>query len=329
MNKKFLTIVSLIIIATASLTTSGFGLLKSPTAFAVGDLTIDWGVPTGNPIFVVTNFLPGDMEQHSVDVTNNATVNRTVAVKGILVSDTDSLSNALEIIISESGNDLYGGTAGSKTLTNFFNDSSSLFGIPLMILTPSQTKTLNFKVQFKPQSGNGYQLQTVIFDIQLGITQDLPQECTGISFSGPPIFGTSGRDRIRGTNGNDLIFALEGSDDVYGGIGDDCIVGGPGNDHLDGSNGRDVILGGEGNDRLDGSNGQDRLFGGEGNDNIDGSNNEDYIDGGGGNDTMDGSNNNDEIIGGAGIDRANGGGGIDTCDAENEKKCEIQSTTLC
>lgn len=48
------------------------------------------------------------------------------------------------------------------------------------------------------------------------------------------IAGTSGNDRIRGTNGQDVI------------------AGGDGNDRIRGEGGRDVIYGGAGGDKLEG-----------------------------------------------------------------------------
>src|SRR3989344_1420376 len=69
------------------------------TVRAVGDLSIDWGVPSGNPIFVVTNMAPGDMEQKDVAVTNGATSIRPVGVRGVETSETGDLSEVLDLVI--------------------------------------------------------------------------------------------------------------------------------------------------------------------------------------------------------------------------------------
>jgi len=305
--------------------------LENSTAFAVGDLTVDWGIGTGDvgPIFNVTNMAPGDMVSHSVDVTNNASSPRDVAVRGLKTSETGGLSTVLDIVISENGTDLYGGTTGSKTLAQFFTDSSGIDGIPLSTLAPSAFTTYTFKVTFQDSASNDFQATNVVFDLKIGIAIHVPDECKDIQFSGDPIFGTENRDVLHGTNGNDLILAFEGNDIVNASNGDDCIVGGSGDDILHGSNGRDVILGEGGNDRIDGSNGDDVLIGGDGNDVIDGSNGDDRINGGegndkilasngndqidagGGNDQVEGSNGNDDIILGSGNDKADGGNGND------------------
>src|SRR3989344_1196068 len=93
---------------------------------AVGGLDVVWGVPDGDPIFVVENMLPGDQELRSVTVNNGASVARLISVKGTRTGGIGldpKLETVLEIIISESGVDLYGGTTGAKTVQGFFDDS--------------------------------------------------------------------------------------------------------------------------------------------------------------------------------------------------------------
>ena len=72
--------------------------------------------------------------------------------------------------------------------------------------------------------------------------------------------GSSGRDVLAGTSGNDSQQGL-GSADV--------LFGNDGNDTLDGGAGADLILGGEGDDVLVGGTAADTLVGGAGNDTID------------------------------------------------------------
>lgn len=335
--------------------------LDKSTAYAVGDLTIDWGVPTGDPIFTVTGMVPGDIESREVDVTNNATSARPVAVRGVETSQTGDLSTVLDFVISEGATDLYGGTSatGPKTLADFFADSDPINGLALSTLGPSSTTTYTFKATFEPDADDGFQNASVVFDLVIGIGFAVPDECQNMSFFGNPIFGTSGNDNIKGTNYNDLIIAFEGNDKVNGSNGDDCIVGNEGNDKLNGSNGEDVIFGnngddtldgsngddlliaGEGNDRIFGTNGNDRIFAGDGddkieasngndyviagsgNDKIDAGNGNDYVEGNEGNDQMRGRNGNDTLIGGPDSDQARGDLGTDTCDAEVETSCEL------
>lgn len=294
------------------------------TAFAVGDLTIDWGVTAGSPIFTETNFAPGDVETHNVLVTNSASTARPVAVRGIKTAG-NGISSQLELVISNGANDLYGGTSatGAKTLADFFVDSADVSGIPLLTLAPGNNITFTFTATFKPTAGNSVQQESVTFDIKLGIGFDLPAQCESLQFSDQPIFGTSGSDNIRGTNGNDLIITFEGDDNIRSGTGDDCVLGGAGADNIRGDNGQDVLLGEEGSDNIRGDNGADIVRGGEGGDNLRGGNGDDIVEGENGPDLMQGDNGNDQLIGGAGSDQANGGRGVDTCQAESRQACEL------
>ncbi|OGY26727.1 MAG: hypothetical protein A2Z11_00300 [Candidatus Woykebacteria bacterium RBG_16_43_9] len=284
---------------------------------AVGDLTINWGVPTtGDPIFVVSNLLPGDTESRTVSVTNGGGVVRPVGVRGVKTSGPGSLETVLDFVISENGTDLYGGasTTGPKTLEQFFTESAGINGIFLSNLNPGASTTYSFKVTFDQNAGNEFQGKEVIFDLIIGITVEVPLECAGINFSGPPIYGTSREDRLVGTSGNDLIFGFEGGDSINGNNGDDCIVGGDGGDGLRGNNGNDVILGGNGSDSLKGNNGNDHLIGGEGSDSLDGGNQDDILEGGAGSDGLQGGNGNDTLFGGSGSDGLKGGNGDDYLD---------------
>ncbi|MDP3987987.1 MAG: calcium-binding protein [Candidatus Levybacteria bacterium] len=341
MKKKLLSIIILFLIIGSAIKFGGLEFFKPSTARAVGDLNVNWGVPDGQPIFTVNNFLPGDSEARTVQIINGAGLVRPVGVKGKRVTELKDLADVLDFRISEGGTDLYGGTTGAKTLADFFNESEGIDGIELFSVNPGQTRTINFTVKFPESSGNDFQNANIVFDIIIGIAVEVPQECRNIHFSGNPIFGTQGRDVIRGTNGNDLIFAFEGDDVVNGSNGDDCVVGGPGNDTINNSNGNDVIFGNEGNDRLNGSNGNDIILGGsgndtikgsngndqingnEGNDDVDGSNGNDVILGNEGNDTLRGGNGNDTLLGGLGNDSARGDLGTDTCEAESKTTCEL------
>jgi Ca2+-binding RTX toxin-like protein len=279
----------------------------------VGDLTVDWGVPSGNPIFTVSNMAPGDMETRSVLVTNDATSIRPVGVRGEEVNQTGNISTVLDIIISEDGSDLYGGesTGGPKTLAEFFVDSAGEDGIFLQNLNPTDTKTYTFKVTFNSNAGNEFQDEEVVFDIIFGLSVQVPEECEVITLDGETIFGTNGSDRLVGTPRNDLIFGFGGSDSIKGRDGDDCIVGGSGSDSLKGQAGNDTLLGGDGSDSLKGGDGNDHLIGGEDSDSLKGGNGDDVLSGGGGSDSLKGNNGDDLLDGGSGIDSLKGGAGDD------------------
>ncbi len=319
-------------------------LLDSSTVYAVGDLSVDWGVPEGNPIFTVTGMVPGQSVSHDVNVTNNGSGIRPVGVRSSSVNDSANLSQAFDFVITESGTDIYGGTSssGPKTLADFFTEGNPINGIFLSDINPATSITYTFKAIFKEEAGNDFQNTQVIFDIIIGISIDLPDECEQIGFSNSPIFGTSIGDRLKGTSGNDLILGFEGGDSIDGKGGDDCILGGPGGDSIKGGEGSDVILGQESGDNIRGDSGQDTIFGGAGGDHIEGGGHNDKIHGneshdflkgdGGedeifgddGNDSLKGGGQNDILIGGTGFgDSANGDGGTDQCEAESENNCEL------
>ncbi len=315
------------------------------TAYAIGDLTVNWGIGVGDvgPIFTVLNMAPGDMEQRDVDVSNGAPSPRSVGVRGIMTDGQASFSAALKIVVSENGTDLYGGTSGTgeKTLSDFFAESAGPDGIPLSTLGPGDSTTYKFKVTFAQESGNEFQNLNVVFDLKIGLSIALPDACDQIDLLPNPIIGTSKAETLTGTPGNDLIMGLEGADKINGNGGNDCILGGTGADSINGNNGNDVVfgeddadsingnngkdilVGGKGADWMKGENGEDHLIGNEDADTLDGGNDNDILKGGDAADTLRGGNGKDILVGNAGMDSANGGPNIDTCDAESETNCEI------
>lgn len=340
----------------------GINLFKNPsTVRASGDLTIIWGVPDGDSIFVIANAAPGDVQERIVTVSNGAGSSRQVGIKAIKTAGSGNIESVLNVVISEGVTDLYGGSTsgGPKTLAQFFSESSSLEFIPLSTLLAGASTNYKIKITFDPSAGNEFQNTSVTFDLQIGTGFQVPEECLELNLSTTPIFGTAGNDTIHGTQKSELIMTFEGNDKVFGKSGDDCIIGGEGNDQLRGELGSDVILGEGGNDFLIGALGKDIIFGGlgddqirgevgddslfgeAGNDNIKGGTDTDIISGGTGNDTLDGeagndtingdedndslkgSSGNDNLIGGTGNDTANGSSGTDTCVAEVETSCEF------
>lgn len=110
------------------------------------------------------------------------------------------------------------------------------------------------------------------------------------------IRGTNGFDMLYGDEGNDRILGLGGNDFLFGGTGDDTVNGGAGNDNLSGSDGNDVIIGGTGNDSMLGFTGNDKLLGGNGDDRLSGGDGNDFIRGGKGMDDMFGGLGNDTFM---------------------------------
>lgn len=140
---------------------------------AVGGIDVIWdGVVDGAPIFVVNNMLPGDVETKNVQVNNGVSVARLISVKGTRtggIGDDPKLETALDIVISEGGLDLYGGTAGVKTVADFFADSAAEDGIMLSILNSNDSTSYDFTVTFPQSASNEFQAKSVIFDITMGI----------------------------------------------------------------------------------------------------------------------------------------------------------------
>ncbi|MBX9253883.1 calcium-binding protein [Desmonostoc muscorum CCALA 125] len=102
------------------------------------------------------------------------------------------------------------------------------------------------------------------------------------------IYGTSGNDKLNGTESADIsIFGYEGNDAIYGKGGGDIIDAGEGDDLVSGGNGNDTILGRKGNDVLYGDAGNDVIFGEAG---------DDFIWGGAGTDTLLGGTGNDRYV---------------------------------
>ena len=166
---------------------------KTSTAQAVGDLIIDWGVPAGKPIFYVLNFMPGDEETRTVKITNASTNVRIIGIQGIKTNFPGFLASALEITISENGTDIYGGSKGKKTLSQFFMESVFLNSLKLLSLNPGQTKTITFKVEFKESAGNFYQKTKVVFDLKIGYYLTEVKGCEGIRFCSPCTFSFSNK----------------------------------------------------------------------------------------------------------------------------------------
>ena len=353
MKKRILTLLSLILILAVIVNSNGLGLFDKKTAYAVGDLTVVWD---STPLFNENNIVPGFTQTKTVNVTNGAPTTRPVGVRGIFVSDTDNLDSVLNIEIKEGATTLYSGT-----LEQFFLDSAGLDGIPLSNLGSGANTDYDFTVTFDSAAGNAFQNQTIIFNLEIGISFDLPAECENINFgSNSPIFGTGGNDNINGTTQNDLIITFEGADKVSSGVGNDCVItqnGGndkvslgtgndvvftaDGNDDISAGVGNDIIFAGSGNNKISGGVGNDQVTTGGGNDDINlgvgkdianagdgndkvvGGTGNDIANGESGNDDLSGGTGNDNLTGGLGIDKANGQTGTDTCDAETEISCEL------
>lgn len=285
-------------------------ILRPASAYAVGDLIVTWdGAGTGDtgPMFTTENMAPGDSEAKTITVENNSSTSREISIRGAQTANTGGLGDVMTISLSENGTDIYGGTLGAKTLSQFFVDSGEDNGIVLGLLGDGETKSFTVTVLFPTASGNQYQSQIVTFDLSIGIVIEVPEICSSIENMNiqNPIYGTQKSDYLIGTSGNDLIYGLEGSDYIDGKGGNDCIIAGSGSDYVLAGTGDDLVYGDDGSDYLRGGSGNDELFGGNGSDAL-------FGDGG-----------NDVLSGGTGSDTAFGGSGQDTCTAQITLQCEL------
>ncbi|HEX6229142.1 MAG TPA: calcium-binding protein [Solirubrobacterales bacterium] len=137
------------------------------------------------------------------------------------------------------------------------------------------------------------------------------QEAPSCGGKEPTVVGTEAGDRLRGTEGRDLIWGGPGNDVILGLDGHDVICGGPGDDLIVGGLGVDLVYGETGDDTIHGGLGSDDLRGGRGDDTIYSERGNDGIRGGPGNDRLYGGHGDDQILGGAGQDFIHGGLGID------------------
>lgn len=167
MNRRLARIIVLVLIISSMMR-----FVVPSQAYAAGDLNVNYHVPTGDPIFVVANFLPGDSENRNIDITNNGSVARAIWVKGIRtggVGNAPKLETILDVAIKDGAIPIYGtgSPTGPKTVQNFFTDSSAPAGVSLGIINPGVHKTFNFKVTFPTSAGNEYQRKSVIFDLKI------------------------------------------------------------------------------------------------------------------------------------------------------------------
>lgn len=123
--------------------------------------------------------------------------------------------------------------------------------------------------------------------------------------------GTTGNDKLKGSEDLDIITGGEGDDHLDGYGGDDVLNGGAGRDKLTAGAGNDTLNGGDGNDLLKGGEGDDELNGGARNDRLRGDAGNDTLNGGSGNDKLYGGADNDVLDGGTGKDLLTGGSGAD------------------
>lgn len=129
-------------------------------------------------------------------------------------------------------------------------------------LSNQQLAELKAVDNFRTPTING---QVVGVEVSTDSTTDDPSD-PSTDIEGESFTGSKGRDRFKGTAGNDEMMAGGGKDRLVGGDGDDTMDGGGGKDNIKGGDGNDTLLGGGGSDKLNGGNGDDLINGGKGKD---------------------------------------------------------------
>lgn len=149
---------------------------KGDRVDAAGKLTFTFNnLPPNAPVFNETDFKPGDCYTREVAAQNNGQKAALISVKAANIDDPHLMSNVLFLTISEGPAVLYG-DGNSKTLENFFTDSTATVdGLPLSTLSKSASTTYTFKVCMPSETGNEWQEKKLVFDLLFGqiLTQSL------------------------------------------------------------------------------------------------------------------------------------------------------------
>jgi len=267
------------------------------TIRAFGNLSVDFGVPAGQPIFTNDDFKPGHCAEHTITVTNNSDSESLVAIRSSNESETKQLAQALLITISTPSDTLY-----QSTLHQFYLDSQSPDGVVLSPLLPDQSIPYNISVCFDPTAGNEYQAGSTKFDLIFGEVLEnstpLPPECASLQGEiTTTLIGKPGKHILIGTKTSELILADPDNTIIKGRGGSDCIVAASPS-KIYGGSGADIIIGSSGRDQIKGSTGRDTLYGMGGNDRLWGGTGSDYLDGGPGYDYLHGQSNRDTCVSG-------------------------------
>lgn len=242
-----------------------------------------------------------------------------------------SPDEAIEVIITPNGFDLtdvtFGGeftgdqldaelsvintNSGSFTALNFFTESADLTQETNFFIRLDGDDFPNFR---NANQYNDFLNSVTSFDQATGAfapNQEVALASFPIVGISEKIIGTSGADKLTGTQQGEAIDGGSGGDTISAGGGADFVTGGVGRDLISGQGGADTIEGGGGKDTLNGSGGKDMLDGGGGKDQLVGNGGKDMLDGGGGRDKLFGGGGKDTVEGGRGADQLSGGGGRD------------------
>lgn len=246
-------------------------------------------------------------------------------------TDVVGLADGGFAVVWASGNANAGADGASEISVRTFDAKGVEIGIEQIVNTT--TAGDQFNVQVTATADGGFR---VLWQDQFGPlhTQAFIQNL------GKTFEGTTGADKLTGSDKDDLFLGHGGNDIIVGGAGIDTVsfadaAGGvyvtlattkPTDtvsagtvvlkeiENAIGSRFNDTLYGSKGDNRLDGAGGNDHLIGGEGKDTLFGGDGHDTLDGGAGDDRLDGGAGNDKLYGGTGRDILLGGDGDDVLD---------------
>ena len=118
-----------------------------------------------DPLFGAENFLPADVAEGTVTVTNNSDEEQDVLIEAINAIDDERLGDELVLTISEGANILYSESDGT------FGDFLRAGELPLSALPAGEQKIYLFEVEFTEES-TGPQGAFIGFDICIGFEDE-------------------------------------------------------------------------------------------------------------------------------------------------------------
>lgn len=151
-----------------------------------------------NPLFNAPNFMPGDIKEAQITITNTGEAGEEAYIEAVNVSNPDDLAGQMNLDIDWGGDLIYSGNFG-----DFLNAGP----VPLSGIGAGGAETYDLKINFIEGSGNDYQGKSLGFDICVGLKGG-NQRCTGdpaISEEGD----TSGGGGGGGSGGSHLMIWRE------------------------------------------------------------------------------------------------------------------------
>lgn len=128
-----------------------------------------------NPLFNVSDFMPGDNKEANITVGNNTNTLQNAYIEAVNVSNADNLASQMNLEIFEDLTQIYNNNFGT-----FLNAGP-------VALSPLETevfKTYTLKITFLENASNSYQSKTLGFDICIGFSGG-NQTCTNTTTVGP------------------------------------------------------------------------------------------------------------------------------------------------